>query len=171
MKREELKALIAEQRAVLEKPRTAEVTVAMAGRLVPVEITKLMPDDWQALVGQNPVRSNVKSDSNVGFDQDKLPRAYPADKIKVDGEPVDEETWRDMYAVLEVAHRNAVSTLMWGQNVYEAIMELRDLGKVAAGRSSGSPANRASRRAASKGGSPRKSPATTTQTATSPVPQ
>lgn len=171
MNREQLQALIAKQRAVLEKPKTAEVNVALAGQLVPVEITKLMPDDWQALVGQNPVRSNVRSDANVGFDQDKLPRAYPADKIKVGGEQVDEETWRAMYAVLDVAHRNAVSTLMWGQNVYEAIMELRDLGKAVAGQSSGSPANRASRRAASKGGSPRKSPSTTTPKATSPEAQ
>jgi hypothetical protein len=162
MDQDELKALIAQQREVLEKPKTATVQVVLASTLVDIEVTKLMPDDWEALVAAHPVRPHVKADGNVGFDQDKLPRAYPADKIKVAGNVIDGETWREIFAVLDSTHRKTVTTIIWGQNVYEAVMELRDLGKAAAGRSSDSPANRASRRAASKAGSQRKSRATST---------
>lgn len=146
----DLKALIAEQRARIESTVTDTVDVVMAGQLVTVEVSKLLPDDWQVLVLSNPPRSNVASDARIGYDQDRLPRAYPAEKVKVAGESVDQDTWADTFAVLDNVHRNNVATLIWGVNVFQAVKELQELGKAPAVRSSSSPGNRESRRAASR---------------------
>jgi hypothetical protein len=92
----------------------------------------------------------------VGFDQWTLPRGYPAERIKVDGETVTQETWGELVDVLAFSHRMNVTTLMWGLNVFEAAKELATLGKAPAGQRSSSPANRASRRAGSKAASRQK---------------
>lgn len=149
----DLKDLIARQRAEVEAPKTLPVNVALAGELVTVEVARLLPDDWQALVANHPPRATSKSDAKIGYDQNALPRGYPADRIKVAGEPVDQETWVELYAVLNSVNKNNVGSVIWGLNVYEALQELAELGKAAAGQRSSSPANRESRRAASKGGS------------------
>ena len=149
----DLHALIAKQRDVLAKTKKASVDVVLAGVLVAVEVTKLHPDQWQALVVDHPPRATAAGDAVVGYDEHGLPRDYPAEKISVGGEPVDQETWQEIYAVLEGVHRNNVGNLIWGLNVYQVLQELKTLGKAAAGRRSSSPANRESRRAASKAGS------------------
>lgn len=168
MDKEELQALIEEQKTLLENPNSESQHVLVGRKRVTVEIFELLPDDWQALVWQHAPRPGVKADSNVGFNQDTLPRNYPSTRIKVAGVEVDDEMWSAIYAGLKPAHRNVVTTLMWGVNVYDAILELADLGKAEADQESASQGNRESRRAASKGGNRRKSPATTTSTETSP---
>lgn len=152
----DLKALIAQQRANIEATKTETVNVVLGEELVPVEVSRLLPDDWQSLVAAHPPRKTSKSDANIGYDQNGLPRDYPAEKIKVAGEPVSSDTWRELYAVLNSVNRNNVGTVIWGLNVYEAIQELQALGKAAADQQSASQGNRESRRAASKGGNPRK---------------
>lgn len=165
----DLKALIAEQKAEIESVKTESVDVVLGKERVTVEVARLLPDDWQQLVAEHPPRKlagktlMVHSDSSIGYDQNGLPRDYPAEKIRVGGETVDQETWREIYTVLNTVHRNNVGTVIWGLNVFDAVQELQELGKAVAGLSSASHANRESRRAASKGGSRRKSPATTPQ--------
>lgn len=152
----DLKALIAQQRASVEATKTETVNVVLGRELVEVEISRLLPDDWQSLVAANPPRKTSKSDANIGYDQNGLPRNYPAAKIRVAGEPVSSDMWRELYEVLNSVNRNNVGTVIWGLNVYEAIQELQELGKAVADSQSASQGNRASRRVASKGGSPRK---------------
>lgn len=152
----DVKALIARQRAIIEAPKTDGLNVALGGELVPVEVARLMPDDWQLLVAAHPPRKSSRTDANIGYDQHGLCRSYPADRITVAGEPIDAETWADLWDSLNSVNKNNVHTLIWGLNVYDAIKELQELGKAAAGSPSSSPGNRASRRAGSKGGSPQK---------------
>jgi hypothetical protein len=145
--------LIARQRAEVESVKSDEVDVVAGGELVTVVVQKLRPDDWQALVASHPPRTGVVADGNVGYDQDALPRAYPAARLTVAGEQVSSEQWAQFFGVLEPVHRNNVHTLIWGVNVFTAVKELQALGKAKAGRPLSSPANRESRRAASKAGS------------------
>ena len=147
-----LKDLIARQRAEVEAPKSLPVNVALGGELVEVEISRLLPDDWDALVLAHPPRATSRSDAKIGYDQRALPRNYPASHIRVAGEPVDQETWVEVYASLRSVNKNNVGTLMWGLNIFDELKELQALGKAAAGRQSSSPANRESRRAASKAG-------------------
>jgi hypothetical protein len=163
----DLKKLIAEARAEVDEPKTQGVKVVLRGNLLVLEFTKLLGSDWQNVTAKHPPRPGT-DDKNIGYNTDAMPADYPVEMITVEGEPIDEETWRDMFAVLGSVHRENISTAMWGLNFYDEFVELRDLGKASAGgnaKSSSSPANRASRRAASKGGSPRQSrPTTTTST-------
>jgi hypothetical protein len=164
----DIQALIEKQRTILETPKSESQPVLYGGEKITVEIIELLPDDWQQLVWENPARAGIKADSNVGFNQDLLPRRYPASRVRVGGEEVDQETWATVYAGLKSAHRNIVTTLIWGVNVYDAMLELAALGKAEADRESASQGNRASRRAGSKGGNPPKSRSTSTPKATSP---
>jgi hypothetical protein len=165
----DLKALIAKQRQELETPKTETLNVVLAGELVEVRITKLMPDDWQQLVATHPPRVGIDSDGNLGFDQATLPRDYLATHIQVAGEDIETETWTEMFGLLDSVHRNNIGTVVWGLNVYAAVKELRELGKARADQESASHGNRASRHAASKAGSPRPSRSTSTTTKTTPT--
>lgn len=157
--------LIEKQRAELSQEKAERVEIALGGELVEVKVKKLMPDVWQELVAVHPPRKGATGDANVGYDQGSLPRDYPTTHLLVAGEPVDGETWASLWAVLDSVHRNSVGAVIWGVNYYAAVKELRELGKAAAGQASSSPATSGSRPAASKAGSRRKSPATTTRKA------
>ena len=150
----DLDALIAKQRNEVEKPKTADVDIVLGGELVSFVASKILPADWQALVARFPGQGGT-------HDKTKLPRAYPADRITLDGQPVTGEQWSNVWDVLEAPDRDNVNAVMWGLNYYDAYRELARLGKAAAARQSSSPTNRASRRAASKAGSQQKSPGTT----------
>lgn len=144
--------LIAKQKASVEQLPSDSVKVALGGELIEVVVTKLRPDEWDALTAANPPRAGLDADRNLGFNQDSLPKGYPVERIQVGGESVDAETWNETWRVLNSVNRKNIGVLIWGLNVYTAILEMRELGKAAAGQSSNLPANRESRRAASKGG-------------------
>lgn len=152
----DLKDLIARQRAKVERPRTESVDVVLGDELVSVAVSRVMPDDWQQLVAAHPPRTGVTADANMGYNQNTLPRAYPADRISVGGKEVSQEDWAEIYSVLESVDKNNIHTTIWGVNVFSAIKELQALGKAGAGSQSSLPANRAYRRAGSKASSPQK---------------
>lgn len=151
-----LKDEIAAARVALEDAPTDEVGVVFNGKLRNVVVTKLLPDDWQQLVAENQPRTGHQSDNGLGYNQNELPRSYPVERIKIDGEQVDAETWREFFEIIEPVDKNNVNTLMWGLNVFEAVKRLQELGKVVAGQPLSSPANRASRRVASRAGNQQK---------------
>lgn len=148
------KALIEKQRAALQEERVVPVPIEFGGETVVVEVVRLMPDDWQQLLADHPPRRTNQGDVNLGFDQDGVFRNYP--KVRIDGEVLPVEDWSEMYGVMLAPARNLVGSSMYGVNHSEPMTKLIALGKAAAGQGSGSPANRESRRAASKAGSPRK---------------
>jgi len=152
----DLKALVAKQRDALADLKTKTVEVVLGGEAVEVVLAKVSPDEWQELAADHPPRKTNTGDHSIGYDQYALPRDYPADRITVGGEAVDQEQWAEIYSVLEAVHRNSIGSLIWGLNVLDVMEELQRLGKAAAGRRSASPANRESRRAASKGASRQK---------------
>lgn len=160
----DIKALIAKQKALLETPTTDTVNVHLAGELVAVEVARLLPVAWQELTGANPPRKNNAADTNVGYNQNGVPRGYPVDHLKVDGQDIDQETWSDLFDSLDVTNRHNVHTVMWGTNVYAGVSQLRALGKARADQQSASQGNRASRRGGSKAGSPPKSRRSSTTT-------
>ena len=157
----DMKALIAQHKANLSEAKPVIVNVEIAGELVEVGITPILGDGWQDLAGRFPPRSKTTDDS-LGFNQKDLPSEYPVAHLTVAGESVDAETWAEFYGVLASPSRNSLVSVMWGVNVLDPMNLLKALGKAKAGGSSDSPANLASRRAASKGGSRPKSPSSST---------
>lgn len=82
-----------------------------------------------------------------------------------------QESWESIYPLLEPSAQDEVSGIAYKLHVLDPYLKLVVLGKAASGARSGLPASRESHRADSKGGSPRKSRATTTQKDVSPEPQ
>ena len=158
----DVQALIEKQRAVVENLPTHDCPIVFGGERVEVRLTKLHGGEWSDLVGAHPPRTANESDRFAGFDQNSLPGAYPVGSILFAGEPVDAEQWSEIYGMLDSVARNTLVMGIYKLNLLDPMNQLVALGKVGSGGLSGSPANRESRRVASKGGSQRKSRATST---------
>lgn len=147
--------LIAAEKARIEKIEPSEQPVVIGGQQVTVTVTRVAPDVWANLTATHPPRPG-STDVPIGYNENTIPKDYPVSHIAVDGEAVDQETWRDFYGALGSVHRAAIANTIWGQNVYPALKEMKELGEAMAGKPSGSPARKGSRRAAGTGGSPQK---------------
>ena len=128
----DVKALIAKQRADLEVVKYQTVDVVLGGERLTLSFERALPDVWDALVGGNPPRAGFESDAAIGYNPKGVSAAYP--NVRVEGDPVDAETWAEMYSVLDSVHRNNIEVLLWGINVNEALRELQELGKGRAGK-------------------------------------
>lgn len=148
-------ALIEKQRASLEATEPQVAEIVLGGELVDVSVTKMRGDAWETLAAEHEPRTGT-TDARIGFNAKTLPGDYPVERLLVGGEPIDAATWRSVWESLDPPSRTSVVNIMWGANVLIPMQERIALGKARSGVKSGSPANRASRRAASKGGSPRK---------------
>lgn len=157
-----IRDLIEAQRAEIDDLETKIVPVPFGGELVDISVTQIRDDEWLDLVATHPPRSNVEADAFIGFNQKSLAGDYPSGKIRINGETIDDEQWEEIWGLMNLIGKNSVTTALYEINVFKKVQRFKALGKARVGRSSGLPANRASRRAASKGGSPRKSPATST---------
>lgn len=156
--------LIAQQKAQLEAFETEDLNVAMAGELVPLKISAILPDRWSLVVASNPPRPGAARDKNLGMNTNTLPADYPAASIIVAGEHVTQERWREIYGVLDSVNRENVATVIWGLNVWTPLKKLSDLGK-AQRESETKPRSRsrsASPRGAGTAGSRPKSPRSST---------
>lgn len=129
------KALIAKQRAELEaRPEETvwDVEVSCGGELVKVSLERVSPDEWDELVNTNPPRRGVEGDATIGYNPRGVSAAYP--RISLDGERVDAETWAEFFGVLDSVHKNNIGVVIWGSNVNAVLKEMRELGKVRAGK-------------------------------------
>lgn len=124
---------IAAQRALVENPPTFALNVMLGGERTVVEFTKLRGDEWQLIARMNPPRVGVQGDKDMDVNLDTLPADYPVAKITVDGEPVDEATWREMYALLDSFHKQNVAVGIWELNILSGVLELVAAGKAVAG--------------------------------------
>lgn len=122
-----VKDLIAKQRAELEVDRSQDVPVVLGGELVTLTIGRALPDEWDVLMEANPPRTGVKGDAAVGYNAKAVSRSYP--HVSADGEKLDAETWADLFGVLDSVNRNNVEVVIWGVNINDALVKLRELGK------------------------------------------
>lgn len=129
---DDVKALIAKQRAELETVKQYDVTVACGGEEVKVSLERVSPDEWDDLVNAYPPRAGVEGDATIGYNPKGVARAYP--RIRLDGDEVDAETWGEFFDVLESLHKNNVGLVIWNANVFVVLQELRELGKARAGK-------------------------------------
>lgn len=125
-----IKDLIAKQRAELEVSAQQSVDVVLGGELVTLTFERAMPDEWDALMVANPARPGAKSDAAVGYNAKAVSKAYP--HVEADGERLDAETWAELFSSLDSVNRNNVEIVVWGVNINDALVKLRELGKARA---------------------------------------
>lgn len=135
----DLKALIAKAKA-----ETAErgLEIVVGGEIVEVLFSRVPGHVWADLLVTHPPRKG--SDENVGVNPDAIVRDYPVEYITVEGEPVDTETWRDLYEAVTSPNIKFMAAAIWMLNQSEPIKMIADLGKARAGAQSKkrrSPAN------------------------------
>jgi hypothetical protein len=154
----DIKKLIAQERAKAEGPRPSVTkTIPLGDSGIDVTFEKLRADEWQALVAEHPPREDVVSDFTIGYNESEVTMNYPLERVTVTGgEGVDEDTWRDLFDVIDGVGRNILALGIWQVNVQDAINRLAELGKARAAQLPTSLGNRESRRAASKAGNRQK---------------
>lgn len=128
----DLKAAIAKQREKLETVQQYDTPIACGDEEYVVSIERATPDEWDDLVNSNPPRPGVEGDATIGYNPKGVAAAYP--RVRVDGEPVDADTWAEFFGVLESLHKNNIGLVIWNANVYSVLQELRELGKARAGK-------------------------------------
>lgn len=126
-----IKDLIAKQRAELEASAQQSVDVVLGGELVTLAFDRALPEEWDALMVAHPARQGAKSDASVGYNVKAVSRAYP--HVSADGESLDADTWAELFDSLDSVNRNNVEIVIWGVNINDALVKLRELGKARAG--------------------------------------
>ncbi|WP_447948213.1 hypothetical protein [Microbacterium maritypicum] len=125
-----IKDLIARQRTEIEATAQQSVDVVLGGELVTLTFDRALPDEWDALMVANPPRQGAKSDAAVGYNAKAVSEAYP--RVEADGEKLDAETWAELFSSLDSVNRNNVEVVIWGVNINDALVKLRELGKARA---------------------------------------
>lgn len=129
----DLKALIAKARAEAASVEPTVAPVAVGGELVDVGFLPVAGVEWADLMATHPPRKGSVLDSNVGFNSDAVARDYPVSKITVGGEPVDEETWHELFSVLSSPSIKLIAAALWGMNQSDPAQRIAELGKAKAG--------------------------------------
>ncbi|MGW9587499.1 hypothetical protein [Microbacterium sp. NPDC055455] len=139
-----VKDLIAKARAELDTAAPVVVPVEVGGELVDIGFRPVLGTVWADLMAVHPPRPGAVLDGNVGFNSDAVAKDYPLDRVTVDGEPVDAETWADLMGVLTSPGIKLVAAALWGLNQNDPQRRAAELGKARAGaakRKRRSPAN------------------------------
>lgn len=124
-----IKERIAAAKAQISDADEVVVPVEIGGELTDIGFRPVPGRAWADLTATHPPREDSVLDRNVGFNSDAVAGDYPVDKITVDGEPVDEETWREITEVLTGPGVKLVAAALWGINHNEPLKRAAELGK------------------------------------------
>lgn len=92
--------------------RWEPVQVTLSGEVVDVEIGHTLGgDDWTDLIRANP--SNLPADGPYQYDRSRVARAYPADRIHLNGEATDADTWGSVFDLISEDDREAIEAVLW----------------------------------------------------------
>lgn len=122
----DLKAAIAKAKAETE---TAEqdIDIVVGDELVKVVFKRLPGWAWADVLAKHPPRPG--SDGTIGYNPDAAVRDYPVDHIRVNGEPVDEDTWAEMFAVVTSPNIKFMAAAIYGLNQVAPLDRIAELGK------------------------------------------
>lgn len=117
-----LERLIAQARAHIENNWT-DVDVILGGEIVTVSIGELWPDNWRDLTAHNPAQADA--DKPYGYNRAAVARAYLTERIKLNAEPTDTDTWQAVWDLLEGDDPTNVQAVMWWEHIGEPQEQLR----------------------------------------------
>ena len=117
--------LIEKAREAYENAPYEPVQVLLADEVVTIEIAVVRGEAWGDLEAFHPAKG--PGDMRLGYNTRTLPRDYPVERLRVNGEPIEQEVWTDLYDCLPPEHQDNVHTVMWGLNVLEPQQRLKAL--------------------------------------------
>jgi hypothetical protein len=127
-----IKERIAKARAEVEGAEPTVAPVEIGGELTDLAFRPVLGQVWADLMATHKPRPGSVLDGNVGFNSDAVAKDYPLDKITVDGEPVDAETWAEINEVLTAPGIKLVAAALWGINQNDPAKRVAELGKARA---------------------------------------
>lgn len=127
-----VKDLIAKARAAVDEAEPTVAPVEVGGELVEIGLRPVLGHVWADLTATHPPRKGSVLDGNVGFNSDAVAKDYPLDRITVDGEAVDAETWAELCDVLTAPGIKLVAAALWGINQNDPQRRVAELGKARA---------------------------------------
>lgn len=128
-----IKERIAKARADFAAAKPTELPVELGGELTQLSFLPLHPDAWVDLTAKNAARPGSTRDKNAGYNVDAVAKVYPVEKITVDGESIDAETWKQFVTELSAPNRSNLASVLWGINQLEPARRLEEAGKASAG--------------------------------------
>ncbi|MEV7757891.1 hypothetical protein AB0O16_07295 [Microbacterium sp. NPDC089180] len=111
---EGLEFLIAEARRTRDA-NWVDLEVILGGEIVPVTFGETSGDTWMHLCGSNPPKRD--SDRPYGYDCAAVARAFPAERIKLQGKPTDAGTWASVWDLLAEEDCANVQAVLWGIHI------------------------------------------------------
>ena len=127
-----IKERIAAARALVADAEATIAPVEIGGELTDLGFRPVTGQVWADLMATHPPRPGSVLDGNVGFNSDAVAKDYPLDKVTVDGEPVDAETWAEINDVLTAPGIKLVAAALWGINQNDPARRAAELGKARA---------------------------------------
>lgn len=128
-----IKDSIAKARELIEDADIVSAPVEIGGNLHDLGFRPVLGPVWADLMATHPPRRGSTLDGNVGFNSDAVAKDYPLDKITIDGESVDAETWASVMEVLTSPGVKLVASVLWGINQKIPQDRVAELGKARAG--------------------------------------
>lgn len=117
-----LERLIKQARDHIENNWT-DVEVTVGGETVTVSIGELWPDKWIDLTLGNPART--QADKPYEYNRAAVARAYLPERLKLNGEPTDADTWQAVWDLLRGEDPTNVEAVMWWEHIGEPQEMLR----------------------------------------------
>ncbi|KEP75769.1 hypothetical protein HR12_23460 [Microbacterium sp. SUBG005] len=74
-------------------------------------------DVWTDLTRAYP--ANLPADGPYQYARSRVARAYPADRIRLDGETTDADTWASVFDLISEDDREAIEAVMWWLHIGE----------------------------------------------------
>lgn len=134
----DVEALIAKARAA---SRTAaednwiEVSTLLGGELVGIRFVAISGRAWSALTAERPPREKSASDATYGFNTDAVVESYPAEAIRISGEPVTPDMWKAIFGEIDAPTVKNCGNALWGLNQYSPAARIVNAKKAMAGAS------------------------------------
>lgn len=111
---ERLKFLIAEAERKRDE-NWVDLEVILGGEIVPVAFGEINGGRWLDLCGANPPKRD--SDRPYGYDCGAVARAFPAERIRLQGAPTDADTWAAVWDLLDEEDCKNVQAVLWGIHI------------------------------------------------------
>lgn len=149
-------ALIAKQKAALDKVEPVTQDVLLGDEVVGVRFWPLSGVAWRDLTARHPWREDAQFDQSLGYNLDGVLRDYPRVYL-VQGDTVTDvaDKWAEIVDVLTGADLKNLGFAIWGLNEFDPQNRLATAGKASKGaqrKKRSSPASSASQSENSTGG-------------------
>ena len=141
----DIDALIAAQKATLDKVQPVDQDVMLGDDIVTVRVWPLSGVAWRDLTAKHPWREGSEFDQQLGYNLDGVVRDYPKVYLVADGDPVNvTDRWPEIVDVLTGVDIKNLGFAVWGLNEFDPANRMVSAGKASKGgraKKPSSPAN------------------------------